>query len=463
MRKVLLFWTLFVSFVLMAQNRQLLYNFTPLPQSLMLNPGADVTYKWYAGVPFLSGVSANVNYSGFTLNDLFVKDGVDFNIKFQNVVNKVSRNDKAVLNQQLEIFSAGFKVGNWNNEGYLSFGMYQEFDFLMYMPKDVAVLALYGNKDYMGKKFNLADMNGRAELLTVYHLGYHKNLKDNLVVGLRGKIYSSGVNLKSTNNSGYIYTAPSYEKNIYKQEIKSDVTLNTSGISKYIDDYESVDALEEIKKKMFSIGDLGFGIDAGFTYYPKEEWQITGSVVDLGFVYHSKDVRTYRYKGIYVYEGINPNFQMGGSVDNPYEQFKKSIPLDTLYSKYTSWRPTKLNASAQYSFGRKISEECTCETYEKGFKNSVGAQFFLMATPRIPLMAFTAYFRKNFSDKFQMKTTYTVDQFTYKNVGLAMNSQIGKANFYLFVDHLLDYADLSKTSGLSFQLGFNVIFEDTVR
>jgi hypothetical protein len=31
--------------------------------------------------------------------------------------------------------------------------MYQEFDFLSYMPKDLAILAIDGNRDYLGKVF----------------------------------------------------------------------------------------------------------------------------------------------------------------------------------------------------------------------------------------------------------------------------------------------------------------------
>jgi hypothetical protein len=50
------------------------------------------------------------------------------------------------INEQVELFNGGFKLGDWfENKGYVSFGMYQEFDFLMYMPKDIAILALDGN------------------------------------------------------------------------------------------------------------------------------------------------------------------------------------------------------------------------------------------------------------------------------------------------------------------------------
>jgi hypothetical protein len=48
--------------------------------------------------------------------------------------------------------------------------MYQEFDFLMYMPKDLAILALDGNRDYLGKEFNLADLNLKQKCFLFYIL-----------------------------------------------------------------------------------------------------------------------------------------------------------------------------------------------------------------------------------------------------------------------------------------------------
>jgi hypothetical protein len=50
------------------------------------------------------------------------------------------------INEQVELFNGGFKLGDWfENKGYVSFGMYQEFDFLMYMPKDTS----FGRKQWL--------------------------------------------------------------------------------------------------------------------------------------------------------------------------------------------------------------------------------------------------------------------------------------------------------------------------
>jgi hypothetical protein len=205
MRKKYLILMLSLQLVCLAQNKQLLYNFTAIPQSLLVNPGADVSYKYYFGIPVLSGISGNLGSSSFSAYDLFANNGVDFNDKVRNVVNNSSNKDKAQVNEQLELFSGGFRIGGEDSQSYISFGAYQEFDFLMYVPKDPAIFALDGNKNYIGKSFNLGDINVRAEVLSVLHVGFHKKINEKLVLGGRAKLYSSGANATSTRNSGYIY------------------------------------------------------------------------------------------------------------------------------------------------------------------------------------------------------------------------------------------------------------------
>jgi hypothetical protein len=422
-----------------------------------MNPGSDVKYTWFTGIPLLSGISANVGSSGFSVYDLFANNGVDFNTKLRNVVFSTSRNDKVAINEQLEIISGGFKLGDWQKGSYVSFGMYQEADFFGYMPKDYAILALDGNQNYLGKVFDMGDLSARGEMLTVFHLGYHKNVSEKLILGARGKIYSSIFNVSSTKNSGYFYTIQG-TNSIYEQVISANGLVNTSGLSNYTDNYTG-NAKSDIMKKALLGGNLGLGLDLGFTYYPQKNLQITASLIDIGFVHHSKDFQSYSYKGYYKAEGLTPDF-IAGSTNDIVKEFNDAIPLDTLNFKYNTWRPLKFNSSIQYSFGDGRNSECSCLGNEIVYKNSVGAQLFAMSAPRSPLMALTAYYRRKFSDSLEMKATYTIDSFSYKNIGLGLSTTIGKVNFYFLADNLLEYRDISKANSLSFQLGLNIIFPD---
>ena len=439
-----------------SQNKQILYNFTSVPQSMLSNPGSDVSYNWFVGVPLVSGLSANVGSTGFSVYDLFADNGVDFNTKLRNVVFSTSRNDKVSMNQQLEIFSGGFKLGDWQENAYISFGMYQEADVLTYVPKDYAILALDGNQNYLGKVFDMGDLNARAEMLSVFHVGYHKRVNEKLILGARGKIYSSIFNISSTKNSGYFYTILGTDS-VYDQVISANALVNTSGLTNYIENY-SGNAGSDIVKKTLLGGNLGLGLDLGLTYYPKENLQITASLIDIGFISHTKEVESYSYKGYYNYVGLTPDFILGNSNDL-LEEFNDAIPLDTLNTKYKTWRPLKFNSSIQYSFGDGRDSDCNCTGgNEIKYTNSVGAQLFVMSAPRSPLAAITGYYRRQLFDSLELKATYTIDSYSAKNVGLGLATTIGKVNFYILADNLLEYADISKANSLSFQMGLNIVF-----
>lgn len=462
MKKALLVFIVFLALNCFSQNKQVLYNFTSVPQSLLTNPGSDLKYEWYFGVPLLSGISVNVGSTGFSAYDLFANNGVDFNIKLRNAVFSTNRKDHLAINQQLEIFNGGFKIAKDDQDTYVSFGMYQEFDALSYVPKDLAVLALDGNRDYLGKIFNLGDLNVKAEMLSVFHLGFHKNINTKFIFGARAKIYSSIYNVASTNNSGYIYTIPS-NIGVYEQQIYSQLQLNTSGFARYNDENVVIDVTKDITNRAFLGGNLGLGFDAGFTYYPKKNVQLTASIIDVGFIRHSKDVESYSLKGLYNYRGVVPSFSSGQSVDNIYKEFQEAIPLDTLYSKYTTWRPAKFNSSFQFSFEEERPDDCDClnQNAETNFRSAIGAQLFIMTTPTTPLVALTTYYRRKVFKSLDLKATYTLDSYSFKNIGLGLSSNFGPVNFYVLADNLLEYSDVTKANNLSFQLGLNVIFKNS--
>ncbi len=458
MKKFWLSLILMITFTCFSQNKQILYNFNSVPQSMMVNPGSDVSYNWFVGIPLLSGFSANIGSNGFSAHDLFANNGVDFNAKLRNVLFATSKKDLISINEQLEIFSGGFKLGDWQSSEYVSFGIYQEANFLTYIPKDIAILALDGNKDYLGKVFDLGDLNFKGELLSVFHLGYHKKIDEKLVLGTRLKIYSSIFNLSSTANSGYFYTTQG-TGSIYDQVVSANILVNTSGLTNNING-SSEEITSNILKKTLLGGNLGLGLDLGLTYYPKENLQFTASVLDIGFISHTKETESYRYKGYYNYVGLTPDFNPNNNIDI-LDEFRKAIPLDTLNTKFTTWRPIKLNTSVQYSFGDARSSDCNCTSdNENKYPNAIGAQLFVMSMPRTPLLALTAFYRKEIFDSLEMKATYTIDTFSAKNIGLGLSTTLGKVNFYLLADNLLEYSDISKANSLSFQIGLNFIFPD---
>jgi len=136
--------------------------------------------------------------------------------------------------------------------------------------------------------------------------------------------------------------------------IKSNLELNTSGLTKYLDENYDGDAgediVDDVTKKAFMGGNLGLGVDLGLTYYPEKNIQLTASLVDIGYVSHSNEVESFTFKGDYNFKGVITDFNSGGTIDDAYQDFKDAIPLDTIYKSYTTQRPLNINSSFQYSF-----------------------------------------------------------------------------------------------------------------
>ncbi len=452
-----------------AQNKQLLYDFTEIPQSLMINPGAQVDFKWYAGVPTVSGLSFQAGSSGISAFDLFANDGLDINDKLRDrVLNGMTARDELSGTYQLELLNVGFRGKDPNM--FYSFGIYNEGDAIGYWFEDYAILAIDGNADQLSKRFDLGDLKTRGEMMNVFHFGANKIVNRKLTVGARAKIYSSIFDFNSTRNKGFFVTRPG-QNNLLSSTFNADMQWRTSGINA-IKDGNSEEMLgNTIFKRGFFGGNLGLGVDLGFTYKTNDQTTFTGSLLDLGLIYHSNDVENYTLNGDITTEGVevilpdalsNPNLDFWQDLVDDIEEV---IPFENNFDSYVTFRPTKLNASLRYNWGEQSlgAADCDCGPNASGsnrapkYLNGIGGQIYMINRPRGPQTALTAFYIRRFGNIMALKATYTVDKFSYTNVGLGINLQAGPVNLYFLADNLLAYQNLIDSQYLSFQLGLNII------
>src|SRR5690606_6076517 len=154
--------------VCFSQNKQLLYGLSEVPQSLLVNPGEQVQLDKYIGIPFFSQLHVNAGSSGVNGYDIFQESTTNINTRITQAIQNMDHNDYFTATQQLEVINFGWRS---EKEIFFSAGMYQEFDFISYFPKDLAVLAWEGNRDYIGRSFDLSEVNVSGEMLTVFHFG----------------------------------------------------------------------------------------------------------------------------------------------------------------------------------------------------------------------------------------------------------------------------------------------------
>ncbi len=191
---------------LFGQNNQILYDFNQLPQTLLLNPGAEVDYNKHFGVPFLSNifVQAGATNKNITYNNIYEDDTSDMlrNIYDQNL----NSDDYFLIHQQLEIFNGGFRLKD--EKYYLSFGIIQKTEGFSLYPKDLTNLFYKGNDQdrngdpEYGDKFNFSQISFVGELLNIFHIGISKKINDRLTLGARFKLLSGALNVDFTNTFG---------------------------------------------------------------------------------------------------------------------------------------------------------------------------------------------------------------------------------------------------------------------
>jgi len=452
-----------------GQNKQLLYDFTDIPQSIMINPGATVDFKWYSGIPALSGLSFQAGSSGVSAYDLFANDGLDINDKIRDrLLNGMTTRDELSGTYQLELFNIGFRSQDPNV--FYSFGIYHEGDAIGYWFEDYARLAIDGNINQLNRRFDLGDLKTRGEMMNVFHFGVNKTVNRKLTVGTRAKIYASIFDFNSTRNKGFFVTRPG-QNNLLSSTFNADMQWRTSGINA-IKDANSEETLgNTIFKRGFFGGNLGIGVDLGFSYKFNDQTIFTGSLLDVGFIYHSNDVENYTLNGDVTTEGVevilpdallNPNRDFWQDLVDDIEEI---VPFENNFNSYVAFRPTKLNASLRYNWGEQAlrAADCDCgpnvtrSNRATKYVNGVGGQLYMINRPRGPQTALTAFYMRRFGNIMALKATYTVDKFSYSNIGLGVNLQAGPINLYFLADNLLAYQNLADSRYLSFQLGLNII------
>lgn len=466
MKLVFCFVFLFSSLLSWAQNKQLLYNVDGLPQTLMSNPGATIAFDGHFGFPFLSQIHFSAGSTGVNIHDIFSSSDSNINSRVRNTIRRMTQNDYFTAQEQLEIISFGFRL---NKDHYVSAGVYQELDLFVNFPKDPALLISEGNSEYINVPFDFSHVAFTGEVMTVYHLGLNKKVDRRLTVGGRVKLYSGIFNVESTNNTGMFITSrtPGGE-NYFRHNVENlNIRVNTSGFASVRDRTSTVqEATANLLKNSMLGGNIGAGIDLGATYVLNENMIATGSVQDVGIMFQQQDVENYLYYGSYQTDGIEPLFpDVGESGETlPYwdifeDEVDANLIDETLNESYLTWRPFKVNASIRYGFGYAFAPCNYLRPTVRRFENAVGLHLFGINRPGGIKYAMSGFYDRKFSETFRMKLTYTLDKFSYTNVGLMASTRFKSLNFYLAADNLFGYFNLAKSHYASVQLGLQFIFK----
>jgi hypothetical protein len=486
MQKILFIFLAFLVNLSFGQNNIITYDFGSTPQSLMLNPSYDMGAQYHITIPFIGDHKFIAESSGINAFDLFAKNSIPFQEKVKNTIYALKPNDYLLINQKAHFINVGQRI---NKDTYLSYGLYFETDLYSALPVEMLRLFFEGTT-FLGKKYNLDGFNMQTSLAFVYHIGLQRKLSKKVNIGGRIKLYKSIVeaDVRSKGSFETIKNDGTYTHNFSNIDFK----LRTAGIPlKFDEDNKTVNEVYDdmslpvlnvkgkdvspkdyynfgyLANQLFFSGGKGIGVDFGVTYKIRRDLVLSGSLNDFGLMYHSKLAQSFSFKGDYSTEGITFEYDPDEPL-NYLERLKKdfdeNVPLTISNAGYLSIKPFSLQSMLIYSIGVNRGNKCNYyRTIENSAANKIGTMLYAQYRPGQIIYDAGLFYERNFGNFLYARVNYTLNNYSYNNLGLSVATQLGKFNMFIGVNNILKLGNLAKSNNVAFHFGINIVSKNKRR
>ena len=230
--------------------------------------------------------------------------------------------------------------------------------------KEVARFFWYGNKQYGSNPVNMGDIRANVMVNSEAVLGAAANIysKDNfrLRAGLRLKYIIPVANLYTQRADAIV------------QNTGSGYDQQTLISTKYEGSTSGFDSFSPSSLTKSSIGN-GFGADLGITAEFKNHIVATISVLDVGQINYTKDVKNYALSKNFVFDGISVTGN--GETSNVIDSLGNALKFAETANEYTAPLPTRMIVQGEYHIkkpdadDREHTKHAFYFTYIQGFRN----------------------------------------------------------------------------------------------
>ena len=295
-----------------AQTSISLYHMEVIPQSSMLNPARAPRCNVFVGLP-CTNISLRAE-TNIKMSQLFQQvDGqwhfmTDKEFDYSTLNRRFKRNGARENNQlNISVLNFGWRQG----EGYWTVNLNTHIETSISMPSAIFTMLDKGLPDGTRLDFTSLRINANA-----YHelgIGYSIQLDEQLSVGGRLK-YLSGLGAIKTKidkfdvNTGRDAWTFDVDGNGYlslpiKMNPDKDGTIHTDSI-----ELKDLTVGQIVSRALPGFHNPGAAIDLGAEYKIDENFKVSASVTDLGFIVWSKDANRVHAKNTYKFDGVEIEF-----------------------------------------------------------------------------------------------------------------------------------------------------------
>lgn len=341
-----------------AQVPTSLYFMDNLPQSSMLNPAFDPSYKFYFGMPIINGVNVNVS-SDIGFNDVYNDGNFFWNSAqdFTDFANNLPKTSFLSAEFNTSALNFGFAV----DEGYFHFSFNQRADMRFGVPQDLFKMNdLTINHDLSGLEF-------QTKMYNEFAVGYSRKINDKLVVGGKLKYLAGLANAALTFTKFDITTTEEEWGFDVDGDIRTSgpfkIATDADGLPQDVDVNEFNTVSDFISAGVTNTQNPGFGIDLGVEYQIIPKLKLSASLIDLGRISWKENASTINYTAGYSFKGFTDLVVVEGGgismnddiVSALGDSIENSFSGATIPGVYSSTLSPKLFIAAEYEFTNSLS------------------------------------------------------------------------------------------------------------
>lgn len=460
--------------MLVSQQVNTLYFMENVPIRNSLNPAFQPINQYYLSLPIIGFTQFNIGNNSLTFKDViyeyngqtisFLHPNGDIN-RFYNTL-KSTTNIRADF--QTNLLSFGFR----SKKSYWNFSLVEKVDGYLGIPKDFAKLSLFGTTSIDNNTFNLSALQTDITAYTEAGIGYSNYLNDNLSVGIKVKFLMGSANFSNANNS----LAMQLGMNEWIVNGSGSANISSPVRIDIANNYQSVAIYPPTRlANWLKPSGYGTGIDLGAVYSLSDRINLSASIVDLGFIKWTKNVRNINYGIDYTFDGVA---QISSS--------QGSNSLKNVYSHLTteSYLVDSLTNAIQTSANQSISNN----SYFTGTtcKLNLGVEYDLLHNLfSLGLLSRTFIFKKSVSEElttsinahpvnwFNASASYSLVNGRFGTIGAGIGFRTGFIHWFAAAD----YIPFQKTtilvsqspkltiplpynaSCINFAMGINMVFD----
>ena len=318
-----------------AQTSLSLYHMEVIPQSSLLNPARAPRCNVFVGMP-----STNISLRGETnmkMSEMFQKVNgqwkfmTESDFDYSDINHRIKKGIHANAQMNIGLINVGWRQA----ENYWTVNWNARASSGITMPKAFLTMLDKGLPDGSHLDFSRLKVN-----FISYHelsVGYTRAIDEQLSVGGRLK-YLSGVFAAKTKFSKFELTT-SREQWTFDVDGEADLAFplkmtpdQNGAIATDSIEWKEMTAAEIVGRTLIGFHNPGAAIDLGAEYKIDENFKVSASVTDLGFIVWSKDAsklhaeNKYEYNGFEVefndfFDGINLSDKFGDVVDSVKNAF----------------------------------------------------------------------------------------------------------------------------------------------